>query len=233
MDKELLWIENYFGIVIIIQIVINTIFLLSAIQKDSKSSWIRVFSFEGLFIILDVIMNIYTFKNDYSGWEGFNISFIIVASAIINSVFIIISYCIKIIRFEKNNKKQNKKSMNPIIMIIGITCILVGIYYSSYEIYQNRGYKGKIDGTITSVFGGSNGHFAVISYYINGEKYEDVYINMNITMKKGEKINLPYYCYESKYHLHDYYQYKQYYIPFFITGVVFLVYRFIHDKDSN
>lgn len=232
MNSILLFIENHYLIVVLAELIITIVLLIKAIKKDNKKNWVAFFTIDVLFTILSNIMFTYSYNKNYSGFEGIGVGLIIVFGAFINCVALLIAYCIVIIRFENNNKKLNKNRMNPLVLIIGISCILVGIFYSYQEICNNWGYRGTTNGIVTEVLGGNSGHFTYVKINIKGEEHECGYINMDLTMHKGDTVKVSYYYYESEYHIHDYYHYKQYYIPAFLVGLLMIAYRF-KNKFTN
>lgn len=231
MESLLFLIEKNYIILLIIEIIASIVLLVKATKRDKKEHWICLFTIEILFIMMSRILTYYVSNKTYSGWEGLSIALIIGFGVIVNRILVFISFCIKIRKFENNNRKLNKQNMNPIVLISGVTLVFVGCFFLFNQIYNNWGYRGTTIGVVSNVMGGSNGHFADVTYEVDGEEYEDTYINTDFNMKKGEKIKVSYFYYNSEYHLHDYYQYAQNYLPPFIIGALLIIYRFKKKQD--
>lgn len=228
------FIENYYLIMVFIELIISIILLIMATKKDKKEHWTFLFTLEILTIFVTFITyNAYSNKILYTDFTGLAIAMCYALGTITNLLLLFISYCIKIIKYEKNNKKTNQKYMNPIVLISSVTLIIIGCIFLSDEIVNNWGYRGSINANVTNVLGGSHGHFADVKYSINGKEYESIYINLDLSMKKGDIIKTSYYYNDSKYKLHDYYNSKQYYLPLFITGILLIAYRFKKNNTNN
>ena len=119
------FIENYYLLIVFIEITISIILLIIATKKDKKEHWIFLFGLEIFTIIVTFITyNAYSGKKNYTDFTGLGIAITYALGIIINLILLFFSYCIKIIKYEKNNKKTNKKYMNPIVLISSVTLII-------------------------------------------------------------------------------------------------------------
>ena len=213
--------------------VIQIILLVKSIKKKEKKYWTSVFALEIISIIASIILyNYYENLPGYGlmpGLSYFGETLFSMGAIFLYGVMLCITSFIKIITFEKEQKRLGKKHKNPIILIIATTLIFLSIILLYKDIAENL-KKEETIGTVVAFneirSGGEVEYWPVIKFYVDGQEYEDDY---PIEYAKiGNRIEIYYYPIgNGEYRITAYYtNYKIIYIPVFIIGVLIIIIRF-------
>lgn len=211
--------------------------LVCSIKRGKRKYWIRALLLEIFSIIIS-----YIFFNYYASLPGYGflsgLSYLLevllsFGAGIFYAIMLFITVCTMMLVFEKHQKQQGKKYLNPVVSIIAVISIAIGILYLSHEIVDNWGKKEAV-GTVINFEEVRSGTgetelWPIVRVYVDGEAYED-YFPISAT-EVGDSVKIYYYLgNEEKYFITPYItDNKIIYIPAFIIGILIIILRFKDD----
>lgn len=221
--------ETILLILYLLGFVFQIILLVKSIKKKEKKYWIMTFVIEIIFIIISkIVENYYNSLPGYGFMPGLTYMGEILLSFGANTIYYImlfITIVVKIITFEREQKRLGKKYANPFLLIMALIFIIIGIVSFYNEISYNWDKK-EIIGTVTKFTRiGQNEPWPVISFNVEGKEYEDDAIISNVEV--GDNVKVYYYSNDDSYSITPYLaNNKNIYIPTFIIGLLIILFRF-------
>lgn len=216
-------------IVFIIQIII----LIKSIKKKDKKYWVSIFCLEIIpIMLLTYLMYYYDCLAPRGGFmpglEYIGEELTCLVASILYCVMFCITIIASIIIFEKKQNINNKKSENPLKLIMAFVLIIIGIVFLIDEVKDNYG-KVETTGTVIEFeeikFGGGDiEYWPIIQFNANGQEHKDDYPIDNVEI--GDKVKI-YYSANKDYKISPYLtNNKIIWIPTIAIGILIIFYRF-------
>lgn len=119
-----------------IGIIAQIVLLVIAIKKNKRKNWIVLFGIQIIAYITTIVTIIYFgyYTSGFKGAAGIYVGFFV---ALCYAVVFYIAMCIKIIMYEIALKRQGKKYVNPLCLILATTFIVIGVGMLSYVIFDD------------------------------------------------------------------------------------------------
>lgn len=217
--------EMMYWVIFIVQIVL----LKKSIRKQEKKYWISLFLIEIIPIMVGSWFFFYglpgiTYSNSdmFSGLTALGDGLYLTGALIIYFIMLFITVCARVIIFEKNEKRNQRVSKNPILLILAITLISIEIFSIIYVIYDNF-YMRTTTGTVVEIEDVEN-YYALIQYEVDGEEYQGKrYVDDTVNI--GDEIKVAY-NYKSKSLGYIITEQPILCLPLFIIGLLLLFIRF-------
>lgn len=211
--------------------IIQIIILVKSIKKKEKRYWIIIFCLEIIPIILLIgLLYYYEYLAPRGGFmpglQYLGEELTCLGASILYFVMFCVTIIAGIIVFEKNQKIENKKSENPLKLIIAFVLILIGIVFLINEVKDNWG-KVKTTGTVIDFeeirTGGGIEYWPIIQFNADGQEHKDDYPMSNVEI--GDNVTIYYSAYNN-YNISRYLtNYKIIWIPTIAIGILIILFR--------
>lgn len=215
--------------------IIQIIMLAKAIKKKEKKYWISGFCLEFFSIILSLVLLYYydclaPRGGFMPGLEYLGEELTCIGAGFLYAIMLYITIIARIIVYEKCQKSEGKKSVNPFRLIMAFTLIIIGMICLSIEIKDNFGKVGTT-GTVIDFeeirAGEGMEYWPVIQFSVDGQEYQDSYPMSNAEI--GDTVKIYYSVYDNYNISRHLANNKMIWIPAILIGIFIIFFRF---KDN-